>query len=43
VYRDRNEVQFVYLSRSSSGWKISRVDGAERIKTLVPFGTAVTD
>ena len=36
-------VQFVYLSRSSSGWKISRVDGAERIKTLVPFGTAVTD
>ncbi len=43
VYRDRNEVQFVYLSRSGSGWKISKVDGAERIKTLVPFGTAVSD
>jgi hypothetical protein len=43
VYRDRNEVQFVYLSKSGSDWKISKVDGAERIKTLVPFGTAVTD
>jgi hypothetical protein len=43
VYKDRNEVQFVYLSKSGSGWKISKVDGAERIKTLVPFGTAVSD
>jgi hypothetical protein len=43
VYRDRNEVQFVYLSRFGSAWKISKVDGAERIKTLVPFGTAVSD
>lgn len=43
VYRDRNEVQFVYLTKSGSGWKISKVDGEERVKTLVSFGTAVTD
>ena len=43
VYRDRNEVQFLYLSKIGSEWKIFRVDGAERAKTLVPFGTAVTD
>jgi hypothetical protein len=43
VYRDRNEVQFLYLAKSGSTWKISRVDGAERVKTLVPFGTPVSD
>jgi hypothetical protein len=43
VYRDRNEVQFVYLSKVGSAWKISKVDGSERVKTLVPFGTAVSD
>jgi hypothetical protein len=43
VYRDRNEVQFFYLSKPASEWKIFKVDGAERARTLVPFGTAVTD
>jgi hypothetical protein len=43
VYRDRNEVQFVYLSREGSAWKITKVDGSERIKTLVPFGSPVAD
>lgn len=43
VYRDKNEVQFVYLTRDGSRWRIYQVDSAEKIKTLVPFGSAVTD
>ena len=41
VYQDRNEVQFMYLERTPAGWKIARVDSAERIKTLIPYGTPV--
>lgn len=41
VFEDRNEVQFFYLDKMSGGWKISRVDSSERIKTLVPYGTPV--
>lgn len=41
VYQDRNEIQNVYLERSAGSWKIARVDGAERIKTLVPYGSPV--
>ncbi len=41
VYQDRNEAQMMYLEKSSTGWKIARVDGAERVKTLVPYGTPV--
>jgi hypothetical protein len=43
VYRDKNEVQFVYLTRDGSRWRIYQVDSAEKIKTLVPYGSAVTD
>jgi hypothetical protein len=43
VYRDRNEVQFIYLRNESSTWKIYQVDRAERVKTLVPYGSLVTD
>jgi hypothetical protein len=43
VYKDRNEVQFLYLRKESPGWKIYQVDSAEHIKTLVPYGSAVTD
>jgi hypothetical protein len=43
VYRDRNEVQFIYLRNESSRWRIYRVDGAEQVKTLVPYGSLVTD
>jgi hypothetical protein len=31
----------MYLERTPAGWKIARVDSAERIKTLVPYGTPV--
>jgi hypothetical protein len=41
VYQDRNEAQFLYLEKGPPGWKIARVDGAERVKTLVPYGTPV--
>src|ERR1700730_12263714 len=41
VYQDRNEAQTMYLEKGPSGWKIARVDGAERVKTLVPYGTPV--
>lgn len=41
VYQDRNEVQQVYLEKNNGKWKIHRVDSAERIKTIVPYGTPV--
>lgn len=41
VYQDRNEVQSYYLEKQGANWKIARLDGAERIKTLVPYGTPV--
>jgi len=41
VYADRNEVQFAYLEKTASGWRIARLDAAERIKTPVPYGTPV--
>lgn len=41
VYADRNEAQLMFLEKTSAGWKIARVDGAERVKTLIPYGTPV--
>ena len=41
VYQDRNEAQLMYLEKNPGGWKIARVDGTERVKTLVPYGTPV--
>jgi len=42
VFGDRNEVQWMYLEKTAGGeWKIARVDTAEQIKTLVPYGTPV--
>jgi|SRR5271157_4558464 len=41
IYQDRNEAQTMMLQKDSGGWKIARVDGAERVKTLVPYGTPV--
>jgi hypothetical protein len=41
VYQDRNEVQQMVLERTPAGWRIARVEAAERVKTLVPYGTPV--
>ena len=43
VYEDRNEVQHVFLRQFGKAWKICRVESAEQRKTLVPYGTPVTD
>jgi hypothetical protein len=41
VYEDRNEAQILYLEAAGGSWKITRVDGTERVKTLIPYGTPV--
>ncbi len=38
VFADRNEVQSYYLEQAGDGWKIVRVDGAQRMQTLIPYG-----
>jgi hypothetical protein len=43
VYSNRNEVQCVYLRKEASRWRIVKVAGSEQVKTLVPYGTAVTE
>jgi hypothetical protein len=43
IYPGRNEVQTVYLRRDEEKWKIFEVTGSEQIKTLIPFGTRVTE
>jgi hypothetical protein len=41
VYQDRNEVQLLYLEKLRGSWKIARIADAQRVKTLVPYGTPV--
>ncbi len=41
VYQDRNEAQNMYLEKNTTGWKITRVETAQRVKTLIPYGTPV--
>jgi hypothetical protein len=41
VYVDRNEAQTLYMAKERGRWKIARVDGSERVKTLVPYGTPI--
>lgn len=41
VYQDRNEAQFFFLAKTPDGWKISRVETSEPVKTLIPYGTPV--
>jgi hypothetical protein len=41
IYQDRNETQRMYLKKYGGEWKITRVNGAERVKTLTPYGSPV--
>lgn len=41
VYADRNEVQYALAEKQGSVWRISRLDAAERIRSIVPYGTPV--
>jgi hypothetical protein len=43
VYANRNEVQTFHLKKSGGGWKIIGISGTDQIKTLIPYGTAVTN
>jgi hypothetical protein len=43
VYANRNEVQTFHLKKSGESWKIIGISGTDQIKTLIPYGTAVTD
>lgn len=41
VFRGKNEVQKHHFRLVDGSWKIEKLDGAEQIKTLVPYGTDV--
>jgi hypothetical protein len=41
VYQDRNEAQVFYMNKTAGVWKISRIETAERVKTVIPYGTPV--
>jgi hypothetical protein len=43
VYSNRNEVQTYHVRKFGSHWKIVGISGTELTKTLIPYGTAVTD
>jgi hypothetical protein len=39
VFRGRNEAQKHSFEIVAGVWKITRIDGAQQIKTLIPYGT----
>jgi hypothetical protein len=43
VYTNRNEVQTFHLRKDEGRWRIIGISGTDQIKTLIPYGTAVTD
>jgi hypothetical protein len=43
VYTNRNEVQIFHLKKDEGRWRITGISGTDQIKTLIPYGTAVTD
>jgi hypothetical protein len=43
VYTNRNEVQTYHVRKVGSSWKIFGISGTDLTKTLIPYGTAVTD
>ena len=43
VYAGRNEAQFYYLTKTGDRWRISRLNAAEPVETLVPYGAPAVD
>jgi hypothetical protein len=43
VYTNRNEVQIFHLKKDEGRWRIIEISGTDQVKTLIPYGTAVTD
>jgi hypothetical protein len=43
VYLNRNEVQSFHLRRIDKRWRVVAISGTDLTRTLIPWGTAVTD
>lgn len=43
VFRGKNEAQTHHFKLVNGKWKIDRVDDAERLKVLIPYGTAASE
>jgi hypothetical protein len=43
IYANRNEVQTYHLRKFGARWKIIGISGTDLTKTLIPYGTAVTE
>lgn len=41
IYQDRNQAQMAYIENGPGGWRISRTEGDERVRALVPYGRPV--
>jgi len=41
IFQDRNEVQTFLLGKIGGGWKILTVSEAQRVPTIIPYGTEV--
>ena len=41
VFRTRNEVQKHHFRLIDGEWKIDQLDGAEQVKTLIPYGSEI--
>ncbi|MGH9628990.1 MAG: hypothetical protein ACRD7E_11750, partial [Bryobacteraceae bacterium] len=41
IYAERNESQIFFFERLDNRWRITRVDGAHQMETVVPYGTPV--
>jgi hypothetical protein len=41
IYQDRTETQALTLDFIAGAWRISRIEAAQRVRTLVPYGTPV--
>jgi hypothetical protein len=43
IYTNRNEVQMYHLRKMNNRWKVVGISGTDLTRTLIPWGTAVTD
>jgi len=41
LYRERNDVQEVYLEKESGAWRIARTEGGQSVKAAIPYGTPI--
>ena len=41
VYRDRNDVQVLYLKKDGGNWRIARTEGDQTVRAAIPYGTPI--